>query len=67
MSDWRDAPVLVPKAFLGITPGPDRSEYQYLSTLSVELEDGTILRVAFPFIALYEAYESDPRAVKSGD
>jgi hypothetical protein len=44
--------VLIPKTFLGLTPGPDLANYQYLVTLSVELEDGTILRVAFPLIYL---------------
>jgi hypothetical protein len=44
--------VLVPKRFLGISPGPDIEGLQLLATLSVELEDGSVLRVAFPAFSM---------------
>ena len=44
--------VIIPEKFLGLTPGPNLDTHQFLVTLSVQLKDGSILRVAFPEIAV---------------
>lgn len=58
--------VILPKAFHGISDGPDLHNYQYLVTIAVELEHGEMLRVAIPRIAVmtYQPPVSPPCGVK---
>jgi hypothetical protein len=56
--------VIIPKRFLGLTPGPNRPDAQLAVTLAVELEDGHTLRVAFPLYAILH-YQQTSQEVAS--